>query len=310
LGLINKKFFNYKISQIILLLLKVGYVNFGSSLVAGRFEQKIGTPQVSMLSPFFCNILLHELDLFVFFLCKSVFRVRHEKKSEEWKVRDRYLNTSWEDVWHLNKSKVDKRVSGEKINKTLSEIRSQDAVLKGVRRLVEDENWRKLVYVRYADDFLLGFIGPKKEAVEILIYISGFTDGYLGMRLNTDKTGIRHHEKGVYFLGYKIWKKYGLNIKCRMNSLVSNRRNESARLNFSVPLKKLFLRYSERGFLQRAKKRPADKFVGRRQDKWLFLENDAAIVQRFNSVLRGIAKCGVSLYCLIAFRQFTRYYHR
>lgn len=158
--------------------------------------------------------------------------------------------------------------------------------------------------MRYADDFLLGFIGSKKEAVEILIHLSWFADRYLGMTLNKDKTGVRHHEKGVYFLGYKIWKKYSLNIKRGTSSLECNRRNESARLNFSVPLEKLFLRYSERGFLQKAKKKSVDKFVGRRQDKWVFLGNDAAIIYRFNSVLRGIAKSGVSLYCLIAFRQF------
>lgn len=58
--------------------------------------------------------------------------------------------------------------------------------------------------MRYADDFLLGFVGPKKEAVEILINISWFVDVHLGMALNTDKTGVCHHEKGVYFLGYKI----------------------------------------------------------------------------------------------------------
>ena len=132
---------------------------------------------------------------------------------------------------------------------------------------MKNENWRRLTYVRYADDFLLGFIGPKKEAVEILIYISGFVDVYLGMKLNTDRTNVRHHEKGVYFLGYKIWKRYGLNIKWETDSLGRKQRNESARLNFSVPLEKLFLRYSERGFLQKASKKSADKFVGRRQDK-------------------------------------------
>lgn len=34
----------------------------------------------------------------------------------------------------------------------------------------------------------------------------------------------------------------------------------------------------------RAKKKSANKFVGRRQDKWLFLKNDAAVVHRFNDV--------------------------
>jgi group II intron reverse transcriptase/maturase len=266
LGLINKKIYNYQISQIISLLLKVGYVNFGASLVDSNLDQKIGTPQGSLLSPLLCNILLHELDSFVISLCKNIYYARHERDLEEWKIRKRYLNTPWEYVWRLIESKVDKRVSG-----------------------AEDKNWRRLTYVRYADDFLLGFIGPKKEAVDILILISWFADLFLGMTLNKAKTQVRHHEKGVYFLGYKIWKKYGLNVKWGTDSLGRNRRNESARLNFSVPLDKLFLRYAERGFLQKAKKKSADKFVGRRQDKWLFLADDAAIVHRFNSVLRGIA---------------------
>ena len=46
LSLINKKFFNYQISQIISWLLKVGYVNFGASLVDSRLECSVlKTPQ-------------------------------------------------------------------------------------------------------------------------------------------------------------------------------------------------------------------------------------------------------------------------
>jgi group II intron reverse transcriptase/maturase len=289
LSIINKEFFNYQISQVISSLLKIGYVNFGASLIDSKLERKIGTPQGSIQSPLFCNILLHELDSFVVSLCKNVFRTRHERYLKKWKVRKHYLNTPWEDIWRLIKSKIEKRVSGEKINKVLAEIRSQNAALQKVRHRVIDENWRRLTYVRYADDFLLGFIGPKKEAVKILLHISWFVDLCLGMTLNTNETGVRHHEKGVYFLGYKIWKKYGLNIKWTTDNLGRNRRNKSARLNFSIPLEKLFLRYSERGFLQKATKKSTNKFVGKRQDKWVFFTNDEAIIHRFNSVLRGIA---------------------
>jgi hypothetical protein len=97
-------------------------------------------------------------------LCKSFSRARHERNSEEWKVRRRYQDTSWEDVWHLIKLKVSKRVTGRKITKALAEIRSQDAALQKVRYRSEDENWRRLTYVRYADDFLFGFIGSKKRS--------------------------------------------------------------------------------------------------------------------------------------------------
>ena len=42
---------------------------------------------------------------------------------------------------------------------------------KSITYLDEDPKYRKLEYVRYADDFLLGFIGPKSEAAYILTKI-------------------------------------------------------------------------------------------------------------------------------------------
>jgi hypothetical protein len=86
----------------------------------------------------------------------------------------------------------------------LHEIRTQDATFKRVSYYGEDENWRRLMYTRYADDFLFGYIGPKKEAISILIAVNHFVDLFIGMRLNVNKTRVRHHEKGAYFLGYKI----------------------------------------------------------------------------------------------------------
>merc|ERR1711862_263100 len=93
---------------------------------------------------------------------------------------------------------------------------------------------------------------------------------------------------GVIFLGYKIWKKYGLNVKFGIDSVGASRRIEGSRLNFSVPLERLFTRFAERGFFMKAKWGSPDRMVGRRQDKWLFLPTDRAVMQRYNAVVRGI----------------------
>jgi retron-type reverse transcriptase len=284
MDLINKKFHNYRVSQIIYSLISVGYINFGTTLIDSELERSIGTGS-SLLSPLFCNILLHELDYFSISLCNKVFNAKRGISSGWLKVWRRYLNTPWEDVWHLIKSKVD---SAATIKKALQQIRSYDPVI-GVRYCGEDKNLRRLTYTRYADDFLFGYIGTKKEAISILIAINHFVDLFLGMRLNIDKTRVRHHEKGVYFLGYKIWKKYGLTVTWERNSIGYKQRNESTRLNFSVPLEKLFQSYSKRGFIMKAKKKTVDKYVGKRQDKWLFFADDASIIHRFNSLVRGIA---------------------
>ena len=157
-----------------------------------------------------------------------------------------------------------------------------------MRKLKEDTNFKRLTYIRYADDFLLGYIGSKSDAVKLLICISHFTDLYLGMKLHSEKSGVKHHEKGVLFLGYKIWKKYGLNVKFGIDSVGATRRIEGSRLNFSVPLDKLFSRFTERGFFMKAKWGLKNRMVGRRQDKWLFLPSDKDVIIRFNAVLQGI----------------------
>jgi hypothetical protein len=150
-------------------------------------------------------------------------------------------------------------VSGTKIASALSKIRSQDTEAQRVWKLKEDTDFKRLTYIRYADDFLLGYIGSKSDAVKLLIHISHFADSYLGMKLHTEKSGVKHHEKGVLFLGYKLWKKYDLNVKLGIDSVGATRRMEGLRLNFSVPLEKLFARFAERGFFydcQIGSKRP------------------------------------------------------
>ena len=284
---INKKVDCYKLSLLINQLLTVGYINF-ANLANSELKNLEGTPQGSLLSPLFCNILLNDLDIFILDLCKTTFVERVKANSDEWNAGRRYLNTPWEKVWKDIKILTGSRVSGQKISKALAKIRSQDTAAQKVRKLKEDTNFKRLTYVRYADDFLLGYIGSKSEAVKLLIHISHFADLYLGMKLHTEKSGVKHHEKGVIFLGYKIWKKYGLNVKFGIDSVGASRRIEGSRLNFSIPLEPLFTRYAERGFFMKAKWGSPDRMVGRRQDKWLFLPSDQDVIHRYNAVIRGI----------------------
>ena len=68
-----------------------------------------------------------------------------------------------------------------------------------------DEHYRKLRYCRYADDFLLGFAGPKTEAEAIKARIATFLGTELKLTLSAEKTLITHASTGkARFLGYEI----------------------------------------------------------------------------------------------------------
>lgn len=68
-----------------------------------------------------------------------------------------------------------------------------------------DENFKRLRYVRYADDFLLGVIGSRSDCIELRERISVFLKEELDLTLNIEKTKISHAtDDGAFFLGYKI----------------------------------------------------------------------------------------------------------
>jgi Type II intron maturase len=70
---------------------------------------------------------------------------------------------------------------------------------------VNDPHYRRLRYVRYADDFLLGFIGPKQEAEEIKQQLETFLRDKLKVELSQAKTLITHaRSEAARFLGYEV----------------------------------------------------------------------------------------------------------
>jgi hypothetical protein len=68
-----------------------------------------------------------------------------------------------------------------------------------------DSRYRRLRYVRYADDHLLGFTGPKAEAEQIKQRLAEFLRDDLKLDLNQDKTPITHaRTQAASFLGYQV----------------------------------------------------------------------------------------------------------
>ena len=71
--------------------------------------------------------------------------------------------------------------------------------------LWNDFNFKKMKYVRYVDDFLVGVIGDKNECIELRFKMKEFLERELKMTLNIDKTKITHSSKNsALFLGYYI----------------------------------------------------------------------------------------------------------
>ena len=108
-----------------------------------------------------------------------------------------------------------------------------------------DPGYRRLRYLRYADDHLLGFTGPKAEAEEIKARIAEFLRETLGLELNATKTLITHaRTQPARFLGYDI------SVQHSSTKITRNRRSVNGRIALRVPpdvVKAQCARYRQHG---------------------------------------------------------------
>lgn len=146
-----------------------------------------GTPQGGILSPLLANVFLNELDKYV----EEELIPRHNRGKQ------RRRNSEYE---RLTREMIKARKEGKiKQYKTLEQQRRRTPTGDHT-----DPGYRRLRYVRYADDFLLGFIGPRSEAEEIKQKIGIFLQG-LGLTMSEEKTLITHAAtERARFLGYEI----------------------------------------------------------------------------------------------------------
>jgi group II intron reverse transcriptase/maturase len=68
----------------------------------------------------------------------------------------------------------------------------------------QDPFYRRLEYVRYGDDFLIGLICTKEEAEKVKEDLKSVLWHKLKLQLNQEKTVLTHWRDDVPFLGYKI----------------------------------------------------------------------------------------------------------
>jgi group II intron reverse transcriptase/maturase len=93
-----------------------------------------------------------------------------------------------------------------------------------------DPGYRRLKYIRYADDHILGFIGPKAEAEEIKAKLAVFLRETLGLELNQQKTLITHaRSQRARFLGYHV------TVQHCDTKLTKGQRSANGRIALKVP---------------------------------------------------------------------------
>lgn len=191
-GILRERISDDRFIRLIWKFLKAGYVEDWTF-----HNTYSGMPQGGIVSPILANIYLDKLDKYV----KEY--IRHfdmGTKRRPGKESNDLANERKRTVRKLKKVKDGTEKAA--LVARLKAIEQERAAFPSGDEM--DGSYRRLKYIRYADDFILGIIGSKEDVLRIKEDIKSFLSESLALELSEEKTLITHTGKSAKFLGYEI----------------------------------------------------------------------------------------------------------
>jgi group II intron reverse transcriptase/maturase len=254
LSIMAEKIHDGRFLRLIKELLEAGY------LENWRYNATLsGTPQGGVVSPILANIYLDRLDKYV----EKTLLPEYNRKAR------RDFNTAYA---HIKQQRRTAARNGRKqeafhLYKEMQRIPSRDPY---------DPEFRRLKYMRYTDDFLFGFAGPRADTEQIKARIQEFLSISLKLELSEQKTLITHATIGAArFLGYDI---HAAHENTRMEK-TRRRRIVNSKIQLSVPVDVVKERC--RAYTQNGKPKPQPELMN---------DDAYSTVARYQNEYRGFAE--------------------
>lgn len=263
--LLRKKIQDERFLNLIWKLLHAGYLDLHGTIQ----ESWIGSPQGGLVSPLLANVYLHELDEFIEDLRKCMEKGERKAMNPEYRrVHRRMLR-----LRKQRKKNTEEYRALVKYRRTLPSV------------LVNDPEYIKIKYLRYADDWIIGVYGSRTLAQEIKEQVKGFLRTRLKLRLNEEKTHITHaRTEEAHFLGTLLSLGAGGEAKiARITDVLGRtytRRCTGWQTVMHAPLPKIIKRLQERGICT-AEGKPIAKRA------WIHLDEDQ-LIRLYSSINRGL----------------------
>jgi len=238
-----------------------------------------GTPQGGLISPILANIYLDQLDKYVEqYITSFDIGKRRTSNPAYFKLKTERCTL----IRRINKGKHEelKPVRLQRMKAIEAEIRlvsSTDEM---------DTGYKRLKYVRYADDFIIGVIGCRKDCEKIKGDIKTFLSDKLDLTLSDEKTLITHAQRPARFLGYDVHVRKSNHVK--RNKLGHIRRAYNSKVVLRMPIEAVRKKLFDYEALKLIRHNGKEKWKPKGRIK-LLNNDDLEILNAYNAEVRGFA---------------------
>ena len=179
---VREKIVDNRMLELLSKFLKAGYIDPKTKKIV---RPNIGVPQGGILSPILCNIVMHQFDLYI------------EKFSQSFeKGKKRRHNPLYQKIERQRRAATT-LLERKRLLILLHNTKNGDSF---------DPNFRRLRYIRYADDFAIMIIGTRNEAEMIKLNCKDILKTKCGVELFEEKTITHMEDNNLKFLGAEITK--------------------------------------------------------------------------------------------------------
>ena len=272
IGILKERITDDRFIRLIRKFLKAGYLE---DWVYHRSYS--GTPQGGIISPILANIYLDKLDKYIEEYIQNFDKGIKRRRNPKHRVLEGRKRTI---LKKLEKETNEKNIL--LLQKEIREIEKRRITIPAADEM--DNNYKRLKYVRYADDFLIGVIGSKEDSLKIKEDIKNFLMSKLNLELSDEKTLITHGNKSAKFLGFDIYIRNTNNPSRDKNGVLKRHYGRKVVLKITTDTIRKKLISLDAMTINYVNGKEIWKGVSR---GYLSINDDLEIIDKFNSEIRG-----------------------
>lgn len=272
IGIMRERITDERFLRLIRKFLKAGYME------EWHYNKTYsGTPQGGIISPILANIYLDKFD-------KYMNEYAEKFRKGDTRSRNKEICKLNQRVSYL-KRRLKEVEDAEKRTSMITELHEKQRMILTIPSGNDmDKEFRRLKYVRYADDFLIGIIGTKEECETIKADITQYMKETLNLEMSQEKTLITNAQDHAKFLGYEIYVRKDNATKRNSNGTLRRYFNGNVVLHVSKEVIKNKLLSLES--MNVTTKNGKETWVSK--GRTYLIDNEPQdIVARFNTEIRG-----------------------